>query len=114
MLNLTRSATRGEKNSNHSQMIRVPARLLECRMTLPLGSSDGLYYVQVQRAIQSEILKTAQGTATINDGDVQLDVDLDLSNMSAGGYFLSYRHTGESWHRVPILIANPTNWKTNN
>jgi len=106
MLNLTRSTTRGEKSANDSQMIRVPARLLECRMTLSLGSSDGLYYVQVQRAVQGEALKTAQGNATINDGDVRLDVELDLSNMSAGGYLLSYRHAGESWHRVPFVITN--------
>ena len=106
MLNLTRSATRGEKGTHNSQMIRVPARLLQCRVTLPLGSSDGLYYVRVQRGVQSEILKTAQGNAAINQGDVRLDVELDLSNMSAGGYFLSYRHTGESWHRVPMLITN--------
>jgi len=106
MLNLTRSTTRGEKSANDSQMIRVPARLLECRMTLPLGSSDGLYYVQVQRAVQSEALKTAQGNVTINDGDVRLDVELDLSNMAAGRYLLSYRHAGESWHLVPIVITN--------
>ena len=109
MLSLTRSATRGKKSANDSQMIRVPARLLACRMTLPLGSSDGLYYVRVQRAVQSEILKTAQGNAAINDGDVRLDVELDLSNMSAGGYLLSYRHAGGSWHRVPIVITNLTN-----
>ncbi len=109
MLNLTRSTTRGEKSTNDSQMIRVPARFLECRITLPLGSSDGLYYVQVQRAVQSEALKTAQGNATINDGDVRLDVELDLSNMAAGRYLLSYRHTGESWHPVPIVITDLTN-----
>ena len=109
MLNLTRSATRGETSTNDSQMIRVPARLLECRITLPLGSSDGLYYVQVQRAVQSEALKKAQGNATINDGDVRLDVELDLSNISAGRYLLSYRHAGESWHPVPIAITTPTN-----
>jgi hypothetical protein len=109
MLNLTRSTTRGEKNTNGSQMIRVPARILECRMTLPLGSSDGLYYVRVQRTVQTEVLKTAQGNATINDGDVRLDVELDLSNITAGGYLLSYRHSGESWHRVPIVITNLTN-----
>jgi len=108
-LNLTRSTTRGQKNTNDSQMIRVPARLLACRMTLPLGSSDGLYYVLVQRAVQSEVLKTAQGNATINHGDVRLDVELDMSNMPAGGYLLSYRHARESWHRVPIVITNPTN-----
>jgi hypothetical protein len=109
MLNLTRSATRGEKSTNGSQMIRVPARLLECRMTLPLGSSDGLYYVQVQRAVQSEVLKTAQGNATIKDGEVRLDVELDLSNMAAGRYSLSYRHAAESWHPVPIVITSLTN-----
>jgi len=109
MLNLTRSATRGKKSTNDSQMIRVPARLLECRITLPVGSSDGLYYVRVQRAVQSEVLKTAQGNATINDGDVRLRVELDLSSVSAGGYLLSYRHSRESWHRVPIVITKLTN-----
>jgi hypothetical protein len=104
-LNLARSATRGGKSTNDSQMIRVPARLLACRMTLPLGSSEGLYYVQVQRAGQSEALKRAQGNATTNDGDVRLDIELDLSNISAGGYLLSYRHAGDSWHHVPIVIT---------
>lgn len=77
-------------------------------MTLPLGSSDGLYYVRVQRAVQSEILKTAQGNASVKDGDVRLDVELDMSNMPAGGYLLSYRHARESWHRVPIVITKLT------
>jgi hypothetical protein len=109
MLNLTRSATRGETSTNDSQMIRVPARLLACRITLPFGSSDGLYYIQVQRAAQSDALKTVQGNATINDGDIRLDVELDLSNMAAGRYLLSYRHVGESWHPVPIVITELTN-----
>ena len=106
MLNLTRSATRGEKRTNGSQRIRVPARLLTCRMKLPLGSSDGPYYVQVQRNVQGEALTTAQGIAGINDGDVRLDVELDLSNMTAGRYLLSYRHGSESWHSVPIVVTN--------
>lgn len=109
ILNLTRSATRGETSTNDSQMIRVPARLLACRMTLPFGSSDGQYDVRVQHTVQSEALKTAHGTATINDGDVRLDVDLDLSNMAAGRYLLSYRHTGESWHPIPIVISDLAN-----
>jgi hypothetical protein len=106
MLNLTRSATRGEKSANDSQMIRVPARLLACRMTLPFGSSEGLYYVRVQRTVQSDTLKTAQGNATIKDGDLRLDVELDLSNVVAGRYLLSYRHAGESWHAIPIVISD--------
>jgi hypothetical protein len=79
------------------------------RLTLPLGSSDGLYDVRVQRAVQSEVLKTAHGNATIANGDVRLDVELDLSNMVAGRYLLSYRHAGESWYRVPIVMTDFTN-----
>ena len=109
MFNLTRSATRGEKSANHSTMIRVPARLLACRMTLPFGSSEGLYYVRVQHTVQSDKLKTAQGNATIKDGDLRLDVALDLSNVAAGRYLLSYRHAGESWHSIPIVISDLAN-----
>jgi hypothetical protein len=105
MLDLTQSTTRGEKGTIVSHAVRVPARRLECRMTLPFGSSGGLYYVRVQRSVQGELLRTGQGTAAINNGDVRLDVELDLSNMSAGGYLLSYRHTGDSWHRVAIVIT---------
>jgi hypothetical protein len=106
MLNLTMSTTRGEKNTNDSRMIRVPNRLLKCRITLPLGSSDGPYYVRVQRAVRSEVLRTVQGNATIHEGDMRLDVELDLSNMAAGRYLLCFRHAGESWHRVPMSITN--------
>jgi hypothetical protein len=108
-LNLARSNTRGEKRTNLSEMIRVQARLLQCRMTLPLGSSDGLYYVRVERADLRGIPRTAQGNANIDDGDIRLEVELDLSNVAAGGYLLSYRHDGGSWHDVQIVITNPTN-----
>jgi len=107
-LNITRSATRGENGTNDRQIFRLPARLVACRMTLPLGSSEGLYYVRVQRAAQSKVLKTVQRNADVNNGDLRLDVELDLSNMPAGQYLLSYRHAGESWHHVPILITNFT------
>ena len=107
MLNLARSATRGEKSLDDRQMIRVPARLLECRMTLPFGSSDGLYDVQIQRTVQNEVLKTGQGNAAITDGDVRLDIELDLSNMAAGRYLLSYRHAGESWTPYQLRLWTP-------
>ena len=107
ILNLTRSATRGGKSVNDGQNIRVPARLLACRMVLPFGSPDGMYYVKVRRVAQSAIVKAVQGNATIIGGDVQLDVELDLSNVSTGRYVLSYRHASDSWHSVPIVIKLP-------
>jgi hypothetical protein len=104
-VDVTRMQTRGEKSAGDSQMIRVPARLLRCRMKLPLGSPDGPYFVRIERTVQSKALTAAQGRATIKDGEVRLDVELDLSTMAAGGYVLSYRHAGESWHHAPISIT---------
>jgi hypothetical protein len=112
VFDLTRSATRGETSTNGSPIIRVPARLLACRMTLPFASSDGTYHVRVQRTVQTETLETAHGTAAIRDGDTRLDVNLDLSNMPAGKYVLSYRHARESWHPVSIVISNLTKENT--
>ncbi len=75
-------------------------------MTLPLGSSDGLYYVQVQRAVQSEVLKTAQGNATIKHGDVRLDVELDLSNMAEPG-IIAFGNTGSLKKRRYLTLRIP-------
>lgn len=105
MVDVSRTETRGEKNTNDSQPIRLPARLLQCRMKLPLGSPDGLYFVRIEQAIQRKGLTAAQGNATIKDGEVRLDVELNLSNIPAGGYVLSYRHAGESWHHEAISIT---------
>jgi len=104
-VDVSRTQTRGEKSTNDSQLIRLPARLLQCRMKLPLGSPDGPYFVRIERPVQSKVPTAAQGNATIKDGEVRLDVELDLSNMPAGGYVLSYRHAGESWHHAAISIT---------
>ena len=104
MVDVSRTHTRGGKSTNDSQLIRLPARLLQCRMKLPLGSPDGPYSVRIEQAIQRKVLTAAQGNATIKDSEVRLDVELDLSNIPAGGYVLSYRHAGESWHHAAISV----------
>jgi len=62
-----------------------------------------MYDVQIQRG--REVLKIAHGHAVITDGDTLLDVQLDLSDMAAGSYFLLYRHADASWHRAPIFVT---------
>jgi hypothetical protein len=104
-LDITASQTRGEKVAKDVPTIRIPARRLACHMTLPLGSADGLYYVRIQHAAQGQAVAAAQGNATIKDGDFRLDVELDLSSVPTGEYLLSYRHAGESWHKIRILIT---------
>jgi hypothetical protein len=63
--------------------------------------------IAASRDIQA--LKAAQGNATISDGDVRLDIELDLSDMATGRYLLSYRHAGESWHLISIVIRTSQN-----
>jgi hypothetical protein len=104
-VDVTRTQTRGEKSTPNIAAIRLPARLLECRMKLPLGSPDGSYFVRITRGVHGKALVTVQGNATMKDGEVRLDVEMDLSNMPAAGYVLSYRHIGESWHHSAISIT---------
>jgi hypothetical protein len=106
MVDVSRTQIRGQKRTSDSQLIQLPARLLQCRMKLPLGSADGPYFVRIEHVIQRKVLTAAQGNTTIKDGEVLLDVELDLSNVPAGGYILSYRHAGESWHHAAISITH--------
>ena len=94
---------RGAGNRSPKALFRLPARFVKLRLTLPLGSDDGMYDVQIQRG--REVLKIAHGHAVITDGDTLLDVQLDLSDMAAGSYFLLYRHADASWHRAPIFVT---------
>lgn len=49
------------------------------------------------RLARGKVLKTVQGNASINHGDVRLDVELDLSNMAAGRYLLSFVILSPCW-----------------
>jgi hypothetical protein len=83
----------------------VPANLVNLQITLPLGSDDGSYELQIQPAAGGEILRSANGRATITRGDTRLDIVLDLSDIGPGSYTMFYRHLDASWHRVPLSIT---------
>lgn len=97
------SRTRGEEDVK-TPMLRVPARLLKARLTLPLGSDDGMYDLEVRPVRGAEAPRTAKGNATISNGETRIEVELDLSGVPAGRYTLLYRHADASWHDVPIVI----------
>ncbi len=105
-LDITASHARGGEIAASGHFIRVSAQRLLCHLKLPLGSAAGRYYVRVQHVAQRDAIATAQGNASIKGGDVRLDVELDLSNVAAGEYLLSYRHAGGSWHYARILITS--------
>lgn len=99
------SRTRGEDDVK-APFLRVPARLLKLRLTLPLGSDDGVYDLEIRPAIGAEALKASKGNATIRNGDTRIEVEFDLSGIPAGRYTLLYRHADASWHEVPIVVTD--------
>lgn len=91
---------------NLPELFRVPARSVNLRMMLPLGSEDGEYELRIQPAGGRKAVKAAYGNAATTKGDTILNVKLDLSNLSPGSYMLAFRHADESWHRLSITITN--------
>jgi hypothetical protein len=97
------SRTRGEDDVK-PPMLRVPARLLKLRLTLPLGSDDGRYDLEIRRTLGAEAVKASKGNATIRNGDTRIEVEFDLSDIPADTYTLLYRHADASWHEVAIVV----------
>jgi hypothetical protein len=102
------SRIRGEDDVK-APLLRVPAQLLKLRLTLPLGSDDGVYDLEIRPALGAEALKTSKGNATIRNGDTRIEVEFDLSGIPAGRYTLLYRHADASWHEVPIVVTDEAN-----
>jgi hypothetical protein len=99
------SRTRGSEEEDVKRpSLRVPARLVKARLTLPIGSDDGMYDLEIRPDFQAEALRTARGNATIRNGETRLEVEFDLSAIPVGKYTLLYRHADASWHDVPIVI----------
>jgi hypothetical protein len=99
----TWSRTRGEEDLKRP-LLRVPARPVKARLTLPLGSDDGRYDLEIRPLRGAKALRTANGNAIIRNGETRLEVDFDLSGIPAGSYALLYRHADASWRDVPIVI----------
>jgi hypothetical protein len=83
----------------------VPAALVNMQITLPLGSDDGSYEVQIQGSENREVLTSATGRAKIIKGDTRLEITLDLMGIAPGNYAILYRHVDASWRRVPLSIT---------
>jgi hypothetical protein len=100
------AATRSVGETKVNPRFPIPARLVKLQLTLPFGSDDGAYEIEIEPSNAGAILKSAQGKATITHGDTLLEVILDLSGVPLGEYSLFYRHADASRRRVSITITN--------
>ncbi len=85
----------------------IPARLVTLNITLPIGSDDGQYQVEI-RTRDNQVFKRASGSSRIENGNTVLTVpNLELSSIPAGHYLLFFHHADASWRHASILIDEP-------
>jgi hypothetical protein len=99
------SRTRGSGPDAETPPSRVPAGLLTLKITLPFGSDDGQYDIEIRKSGTDRPIAKSSGAARILRGDTQLNINgLDLSQIPHGPYNLFFKHADASWQHGPILI----------
>jgi hypothetical protein len=99
-----RSVARGQNPSDTSQPpLEISRTTKHLVLDLPIGSKEGPYDVELINATGDELLRTS-GTAELRDHINRLRVDIDLSGVEAGAYFLGVRQTSLEWTRYPMRV----------
>lgn len=107
-LDLTnQSATRG-RASVQEPLLRMPRRLDELTIRLPLFSDDGPYSVEILTdRTGSGPVAVAKGTATQMGKDTSLKVTLDLTHVKQGIYYLATVHgADQATYYYPIAVRD--------
>jgi len=101
------SSARGvpDRNQTPGEEQRAPVKRDLFVISLPLGSDDGEYSVQIRKPSgESSAVKTYTGVAAISGGRTTLRVNADLSDLEPGHYVLAFRHADASWRLAPLTL----------
>ncbi|MGE3511087.1 MAG: hypothetical protein AB7N65_19620 [Vicinamibacterales bacterium] len=94
---------RSEQATADATAVRLPAKLVDVTLLLPVGSEPGSYDVQLLDG-QLRSKGEATGTATIADFVTTLNVRLDLQQLAPGAYQLAVRRQGDNWRMFPAVV----------
>ena len=72
-------------------------------LDLPVGSKEGAYDIALLSETGAPVLGSS-GTARLEDQVVILRLDLDVSRVQLGQYFLALRQPGLEWTRYPVRV----------
>ena len=99
-----RSVARGQGQSENGQApFEIPRSAKHLMLDLPIGSKEGPYEVGLLTDSGDQILR-ATGSADLHDHITGLRVDVDLSSIQPGTYFLGVRQPSLEWTRYPIRV----------
>jgi hypothetical protein len=99
-----RSVARGQSQADAGQApLQLPRSAKHLVLDLPIGSKEGPYDVGLLTDTGDQFL-LATGLAELHDHIVRLRVNVDLSSIRKGTYFLGVRQPGLEWTRYPIRV----------
>ena len=99
-----RSVARGESQADAGQVpLEIPRSTKHLLLDLPIGSKEGPYDVGLLTDTGEQLFR-ATGMARLHGHVTDLQVDVDLSRVQAGAYFLGVRQPNIEWTRYPLRI----------
>jgi len=99
-----RSVARGQSQADAGQApLEIPRSAKHLVLDLPIGSKEGAYDVGLLAETGEQIWRAA-GTAALQNQITNLRVDVDLSSIRPGRYFLGVRQPNVEWTRYPIRV----------
>jgi len=89
--------------SANSGPIELPRGRLDLTLLLGKGSGPGNYEIRVSTELERAIV-SATGTATIENGNAEVNVKLDLSRLAPDTYILAIGHAGAERNEYPLVL----------
>lgn len=98
-----RSLARGTEPPPTEPPLEISRNVSHLDIYLPLGSSEGSYYLRITSA-QGEPVLSGMGEAKLDQGLTVLHVDLRISLARSGNYLLQLRRPTGEWVSFPLRI----------
>lgn len=99
------SATRGAGGqAGQAKPLRtLPAKRLDLKILLPVGSEPGSYDIEWLKDIDKPLLSIS-GNASVEGGNTVLRIKLDLSRQTPGNYLIGLRQPPSTWTFYPVTL----------
>jgi hypothetical protein len=96
---------RGADDASKQSVEHAARKLAALNITLPFGSDDGTYSIEIREPQKGSLLKSASGTAKLLDGETLLTIPrVDLSDVPPGQYDFLFRHADAFWRKGKVSV----------
>jgi hypothetical protein len=96
---------RGADDGSWQSVQHASRKVSTLKITMPFGSDDGTYSIEIKDPQNGSVLKSAGGTAKLLNGETLLTIpQIDLSDVPPGQYDFLFRHADAFWRKAKISV----------